>query len=66
MSKLYEKLIKPVMFRLDAETAHEIGMYALRLGLAGVLASPRRDESLEVERFGLKFQKSDRSCGRFR
>jgi dihydroorotate dehydrogenase len=61
MSKFYQKLIKPAMFRLDAELAHEIGMHALRLGFAGAFAGLDRNTegsgaSLEVERFGLKFK----------
>jgi dihydroorotate dehydrogenase len=55
MWKLYEKLIKPVMFRLDAETAHEIGMQALRLGLVRAEGDVE-ERSLEIERFGLKFR----------
>src|SRR5687767_9205637 len=60
MSKLYEKLIRPAMFRLDAETAHEIAMHALRLGLAGAIVRDDRqvpDRALEIQRFGLKLKK---------
>jgi dihydroorotate dehydrogenase len=45
------------MFRLPAETAHEAGMAALRLGLAGVFQ--REFEGAEfggVKRFGLEFK----------
>jgi len=57
MSKFYESLIRPAMFRLDAETAHELGMFALRMGLApgGADRSSTEDRSLEIERFGLRF-----------
>lgn len=49
------------MFRLDAETAHEIGIELLRVGLAPEFAQRRAaarlaaDESCIVERFGLRF-----------
>ncbi len=49
------------MFWLDAERAHELGIEALRLGLAGVLAKTHaagHDEPVQfenLERFGLKF-----------
>jgi len=33
MSKFWEKLIRPIMFGLDAERAHEIGLHALKLGI---------------------------------
>jgi dihydroorotate dehydrogenase len=61
MSNFYEKLIRPAMFQLDAETAHELGIKSLRLGLssnfargiaAGRFASP---EFENIERFGLRF-----------
>lgn len=61
MSNLYEKLIRPAMFRLDAEKAHDLGIRSLRLGLssdfaqrtaAGQFGSP---EFEHLERFGLKF-----------
>src|SRR4030095_11410008 len=34
MSSFYKNLIRPVAFGLDAETAHEIGIESLRLGLS--------------------------------
>ncbi|HKP68137.1 MAG TPA: dihydroorotate dehydrogenase (quinone), partial [Pyrinomonadaceae bacterium] len=55
MSSLYEKLVRPMMFRLDAETAHELGIEAMRLGLSGMLAGPAGETFAEVERFGLGF-----------
>lgn len=57
MSKLWEKLIRPVMFRLDAESAHELGIRALRLGLASSFAAQNSKASttIGVEAFGLKF-----------
>lgn len=55
MSKLWQKLIRPVMFGLDAERAHEIGMKALKFGLAGSASFDIAHEFAEIERFGLKF-----------
>lgn len=42
------------MFALDAETAHEVGMKALRIGAASVFAADTRYQA-PVERFGLQF-----------
>jgi dihydroorotate dehydrogenase len=54
MPDLYEKLIRPLMFRLPAETAHELGITALRYGLAPKAGS---NTALgPVERFGLRFK----------
>ena len=56
MSKLWQKMMRPVMFGLDAERAHEIGIKALKMGLASPFYS---DAGLDgfgaIERFGLKF-----------
>jgi dihydroorotate dehydrogenase len=63
MSKLYEKLIRPALFRFAPETAHEFGIAALKIGLGSKLAQKiaaerfASDESFgELERFGLKFK----------
>ncbi len=62
MSKLFEKVLRPMLFRLDAETAHDVGMRFLRSGLssdaAQGLASGRYvyEFPYEIERFGLKFK----------
>lgn len=59
---IYSKIIKPILFKLPAETAHDLGMTALRFGLSvpGVSAmlgaSGRSDDSLAIERFGLRFE----------
>ena len=62
MSAIYEKLIRPALFHLTPETAHELGIEALKIGfgtktaqdlLAGRLAADSFDE---LERFGLKFK----------
>lgn len=61
MSNLYEKIIRPAMFRLDAETAHELAIESLRHSLASEFAqrmAARQFGSPEfehLERFGLKF-----------
>ena len=61
MSNLYQNVIRPAMFGLDAETAHEIGIESLRLGLSAEFAQRlayRHYGSQEfptIERFGLKF-----------
>ena len=35
MSFFYDKFARPLLFRLDAETAHNFGIRALAAGLAG-------------------------------
>ncbi len=57
MGTLWEKLIRPAAFALDAERAHEMGIEAMRLGIVSLMAR-RPDHHAEfgrVERFGLKF-----------
>ncbi len=63
MSKIYEKLIRPVLFNLSPETAHELGIEALKIGLGSKFAqglTAKRfasGESFgELERFGLNFK----------
>ena len=63
MSKLYEKLIRPVLFNLSPETAHEFGIEALKIGLgskfAQNLAAKKFDSKVDfgaLERFGLRFK----------
>ncbi len=56
MANLWEKLIRPVMFGLDAERAHELGIEALKFGGAGFFAATDVvDPICASERFGLKF-----------
>ncbi len=61
MSKLFEKLIRPLLFRLDAEAVHNLGMTALKKGLATASAQKIAharysvDFPFPVERFGLRF-----------
>jgi dihydroorotate dehydrogenase len=62
MSKIYQKIIRPALFSLPTETAHEFGLKALQKGLgseflqkqiAGKFAC---EEFGEIERFNLKFK----------
>src|SRR5688500_5813545 len=62
MSKLYKKILRPLLFRLQTETAHEIGMESLKFGLGNKLTQKLFSRNLsvnsfgEIERFGLKFK----------
>lgn len=62
MSKAYEKLIRPILFRLPAETAHEIGIKAMQLGVGSKIAHNLAAQKFasesfgEIERFGLTFK----------
>jgi dihydroorotate dehydrogenase len=63
MSKLYEKLIRPILFNISPETAHEFGIEALKIGLSAKFAQDfiaKRFAGSEsfgaLERFGLKFK----------
>ncbi|HEY2847514.1 MAG TPA: hypothetical protein VGI80_06830, partial [Pyrinomonadaceae bacterium] len=54
MSFLWDKLLRPIAFRMDAEHAHELGIKALAGGLAAPFYSDEVDPILECERFGLQ------------
>ncbi len=62
MPSLYENLIRRAMFAFDAETAHELGIEALRLGLGSATAQHLAAKRFlaepfgKVERFGLTFK----------
>jgi dihydroorotate dehydrogenase len=62
MFKLYENLVRPALFTLRAETAHEMGLEALRIGLGSKAAqsiAARRfvaEPFGKLERFGLEFR----------
>jgi dihydroorotate dehydrogenase len=62
MSKIYEKLIRPILFNISPETAHEFGIEALKIGLSSefaqdFVAKRFAGESFgELERFGLNFK----------
>jgi dihydroorotate dehydrogenase len=61
MSKFFEKVIRPTLFRMDAERAHELGIKTLKLGLARAkrFSDDEKAEIKEVfgpiRRFGLDF-----------
>ena len=56
MAFLWEKLVRPAMFRLNAESAHELGMRALRSGLAAPFYANAKSLGIgPVRRFGLEF-----------
>jgi len=56
MTLLWEKLARPIMFTLDAERAHELGMASLKAGLARPFYKKCDDPQFSsIERFGLKF-----------
>ena len=62
MSKLYENIIRPILFKTPTETAHEFGIQALKVGLNSKFAqdfASRRfavESFGELERFKLKFK----------
>ena len=62
MSLFYDKIIRPLLFNLPPETAHEFGIETLKISLrskfARSLAAKRfaPESSGEIERFGLKFR----------
>lgn len=58
----YQKFVRPLLFKIPAETAHEIGLETLRIGLAARFARDFAARQFgcgepfgEIERFGLKF-----------
>src|SRR5436189_63709 len=56
MSLLWKKIIRPVLFGLDAERAHELGIRALKAGMAAPYYSdPNEFNFGPIERFGLEF-----------
>lgn len=61
MSTMWQNFIRPLMFRMEAEQAHDIGIKALRSGFAaklGFVTGPAADSLKafgEIERFGLRF-----------
>ncbi len=56
---LYRSLLRPILFRLPPETAHELALHSLSLapGLTRLLMAPRSKRYLfgELKRFGLTF-----------
>ncbi|CAN5247322.1 quinone-dependent dihydroorotate dehydrogenase [soil metagenome] len=62
MSKFYEKIIRPILFNISPETAHEFGIEALKMSLSAKSAqdfAAKRFASegfSELSHFGLKFK----------
>jgi len=56
MPFLWDKLLRPLAFKMDAESAHERGIRALEAGLAAPFYSEETDPILECSRFGLTFR----------
>lgn len=62
MSKIYEKLIRPALFKLPTETAHEFGIETLQVALKSKALRKLAAENFScnefgtLERFGLKFK----------
>jgi dihydroorotate dehydrogenase len=52
---VYRSLVRPILFRLPPETAHELALHSLSLVPARLLAKQFSDPSLHLERFGLSF-----------
>src|ERR1051325_3054199 len=52
---VYRSLVRPILFRLPPETAHELALHSLSLLPSGLLAKHFSDASLCIERFGLSF-----------
>lgn len=53
---LWRKIIRPILFTLDAERAHELGVTVLSTGVTQYLANRSEpSETLSIERFGLRF-----------
>ncbi len=59
----YQSTIRPILFRLPTETAHELGIEALKIGLSTKFAQKviakrfaSNDSSGKLERFGLTFK----------
>lgn len=62
MSQIYNKIIRPTLFKLPSETAHELGINALRYGLSShflqkeIAKRFECNEFGELKRFGLMFK----------
>ncbi len=62
MSKIYEKLIRPLLFNVNPETAHEFGIETLKIALGSKTARDFISQKFAVqrfenlERFGLQFK----------
>lgn len=52
MSAIYEKLIRPALFNLTPETAHDFGIKALKIGLSSKFAQSVAAKQFACELFG--------------
>ena len=52
---VYRSLLRPLLFRLPAETAHELALHSLSLLPSSLLARRFSNPALNIERFGLSF-----------
>jgi dihydroorotate dehydrogenase len=53
---VYRSLLRPLLFRLPAETAHELALHSLSLVPTGLIAKRFDNPALRIERFGLTFR----------
>jgi dihydroorotate dehydrogenase len=52
---VYRSLVRPLLFRLPPETAHELALHSLSLLPSRLIAKQFNDPALRIERFGLSF-----------
>lgn len=52
---VYRSLVRPILFRLPPETAHELALHSLSLVPSRLLTRPFNNPSLRSDRFGLTF-----------
>ena len=52
---MYRSLVRPILFSLPPETAHELALHSLSLLPTRLFANSYSNPALKVERFGLKF-----------
>lgn len=52
MSKIYEKILRPLLFRFSTETAHEFGIEALKFALSSETARNIAREKFACDEFG--------------
>ena len=53
---IYRSLVRPLLFRLPAETAHELALHSISFVPASLLARRFSNPALAIERFGLSFR----------
>lgn len=62
MSRIYEKLIRPLLFKVNPETAHEFGIETLKIALGAKAAQNLAAKKIgntvfeNLERFGFRFK----------